>query len=83
MAFFRLGDDEGAVHSEPVCDTDRIFVNVIPGTEEELTSLMARWGMEFPRAWCFGVPVGFVASDEASSFAGLQSLSEEGIQLGI
>ncbi|PSN74529.1 hypothetical protein BS50DRAFT_18058 [Corynespora cassiicola Philippines] len=58
-AFFRLGDVEGAVHSEPQCNTDRIFVNVVPGTEKELRSLMGRWGMTFPRAWCFGVPIPF------------------------
>ncbi|KAF1847841.1 uncharacterized protein K460DRAFT_374814 [Cucurbitaria berberidis CBS 394.84] len=64
VAFFRIGDEEGAVHSEPKCDVDRIFVNVVPGTESELRRLMARWGMGFPRAWCFGVPVGFIRSDE-------------------
>lgn len=58
VAFFRVGDDEGAVHSEPPCTEDRIFINVVPGTEEELKGLMRRWGMEFPRAWCLGVPVG-------------------------
>jgi hypothetical protein len=50
VAFFRLGDEEGAVHSEPRCDTDRIIVNVIPGTEQELRMLMERWSMGFPRA---------------------------------
>ncbi|KAF2125492.1 hypothetical protein P153DRAFT_370148 [Dothidotthia symphoricarpi CBS 119687] len=64
VAFFRLGDQKGAVHSEPKCDVDRIFINVVPGTEEEMRALMARWGMGFPRAWCFGVPVGLVRSDE-------------------
>lgn len=60
VAFFRLGDEEGAVHSEPPCHQDRIFVNVVPGGEDELRGLMARWGMGFPRAWSFGVPaVGF------------------------
>ncbi|KAF2269405.1 hypothetical protein CC78DRAFT_529196 [Lojkania enalia] len=58
-AFFRLGDVEGAVHSEPPCHTDRIFINVVPGSEDELRALMARWGLRFPRAWCFGVPVMF------------------------
>lgn len=58
VAFFRVGDDEGAVHSEPPCTEDRIFINVVPGTEDELRGLMRRWGMEFPRAWCLGVPVG-------------------------
>ncbi|KAF2021274.1 hypothetical protein BU24DRAFT_416933 [Aaosphaeria arxii CBS 175.79] len=59
VAFFRLGDEEGAVHSEPKCDVDRVFINVVPGSEEELKALMERWGLGFPRAWCFGVPVGF------------------------
>jgi hypothetical protein len=70
VAYFRIGGEEGAVHSEPRCDTDRIFINVIPGTEQDLRSLMERWGMEFPRAWCFGMPVGFVESDEACTFLG-------------
>jgi len=30
--------------------------------------LMQRFGMEYPRAWCFGMPVGFVKSDEACAF---------------
>ncbi|KAA8648523.1 hypothetical protein EYZ11_008819 [Aspergillus tanneri] len=51
--FFRVGSDDGAIHSEPRMDRDdRIFVNVVPGTEEELRTLLQRWGMEFPRAWC-------------------------------
>jgi hypothetical protein len=58
-AFFRLGDEDGAVHSEPPCHTDRIFVNVVPGTKNELKALMKRWGLGYPRAWCFGVPVAF------------------------
>jgi hypothetical protein len=64
VAFFRIGDEEGAVHSEPRCDVDRVFVNVTPGTEADLRALMARLEMGFPRAWCFGMPVGFVGSDE-------------------
>ncbi|KAF2191777.1 hypothetical protein K469DRAFT_718793 [Zopfia rhizophila CBS 207.26] len=63
VAFFRLGDTEGAVHSEPPCTCDRIFINVIPGTSDELKSLMERWGLSFPRAWCFGVPVAFDDDD--------------------
>ncbi|KAJ5573580.1 uncharacterized protein N7459_008007 [Penicillium hispanicum] len=54
--FFRVGEDEGAVHSEPMSHGDRIFVNVVPGHEADLKSLMARWGMEYPRAWCVGLP---------------------------
>lgn len=57
MVFFRLGGREGAVHSEPRIDCDRVFVNVVPGTEEELRGLMGRWGMEFPRSWSLGVPM--------------------------
>ena len=80
LAFFRLGDSEGAVHSEPKCDVDRIFVNVVPGTEGELRSLMGRWGMEFPRAWCFGVPGGYVARDEGEGF---RKTEGEGECLGV
>lgn len=54
--FFRVGEDEGAVHSEPRSHGDRIFVNVVPGHEGDLESLMAKWGMEYPRAWCVGLP---------------------------
>ncbi|KXJ96456.1 hypothetical protein Micbo1qcDRAFT_977 [Microdochium bolleyi] len=50
--FFRLGPDCGAVHSEPPqAEDDRVFVNVVPGTEAELRGLMTKWGMEFPRSW--------------------------------
>ncbi len=56
-SFFRVGDRDGAVHSEPPCPVDRIFVNVIPGTETGLTEYMSTWGMEFPRAWTIGVPL--------------------------
>lgn len=55
--FFRIGEDEGAVHSEPRSHGDRIFVNVVPGDEMDLRCLMAKWGMEFPRAWCVGLPL--------------------------
>ncbi|EEH18309.1 hypothetical protein PABG_00872 [Paracoccidioides brasiliensis Pb03] len=57
--FFRVGDEEGAVHSEPRCHGDRIFVNVVPGREEELRDLMKKWDMEFPRAWCLDLPLQF------------------------
>ncbi|KAF2403183.1 hypothetical protein EJ06DRAFT_459295, partial [Trichodelitschia bisporula] len=54
--FFRIGGREGAVHSEPPICGDRIFVNVVPGTERELRDLMGRWGVGYPRAWSWGVP---------------------------
>jgi len=54
--FFRVGEKEGAVHTEPRSHGDRIFVNVVPGSEVDLKCLMAKWGMEFPRAWCVGLP---------------------------
>ncbi|KAF2801535.1 uncharacterized protein BDZ99DRAFT_344567, partial [Mytilinidion resinicola] len=57
--WFRLGAVEGAMHSEPNCSSNegaqgRVFVNVVPGTEEQLKGLMGKWGMAFPRAWCVG-----------------------------
>ncbi|KAJ5482577.1 hypothetical protein N7475_001389 [Penicillium sp. IBT 31633x] len=55
--FFRVGEDKGAVHSEPPSHGDRIFVNVVPGHEADLKALMAKWGMEYPRAWCVGLPL--------------------------
>jgi hypothetical protein len=57
--FFRIGEERGAVHSEPPQNCDRVFINIVPGTEAELSDLMAKWGMEFPRAWSFGVPFNF------------------------
>ncbi|RSL56750.1 hypothetical protein CEP54_008660 [Fusarium duplospermum] len=54
---FRVGRDFGAVHSEPSMsegEHGRIFINVVPGTEEELRSLTTKWGMEFPRQWWIG-----------------------------
>ncbi|KAI5917978.1 hypothetical protein F4810DRAFT_610202 [Camillea tinctor] len=51
-AFFRIGQEAGAVHSEPRMSAgDRIFVNVVPGRREELGALMGKWGMSFPRSW--------------------------------
>lgn len=56
--FFRIGQEQGAVHSEPPQDCDRVFVNIVPGTEEELQELMAKWGMTtFPRSWSIGLPM--------------------------
>ncbi|KAI0392427.1 hypothetical protein F5Y17DRAFT_358996 [Xylariaceae sp. FL0594] len=50
--WFRIGHDDGAVHSEPAMSHgDRIFVNVVPGTKDELKTLFSRWAMEFPRSW--------------------------------
>ncbi|KAI1193197.1 hypothetical protein F5X97DRAFT_315139 [Nemania serpens] len=52
FAFFHIGQDKGAVHSEPPMSSgDRIFVNVVPGKEDELGNLMTKWGMNFPRSW--------------------------------
>lgn len=65
VAVFKTGHKSGAVHSEPRCHVDRVFVNVVPGTEEELKKVMEKWGMGWPRAWCWG---GDVRSDEAESF---------------
>ncbi|KAI1802355.1 hypothetical protein F4811DRAFT_405511 [Daldinia bambusicola] len=49
---FRIGQERGAVHSEPCMSKgDRIFVNVVPGKEDELSSLLAKWGMSCPRSW--------------------------------
>ena len=56
-SFFRVGDEKGAMHSEPPIPGDRVFVNVVPGCELELRKLMATWGMSFPRSWSLGVPL--------------------------
>ncbi|KAI1175168.1 hypothetical protein F4777DRAFT_551556 [Nemania sp. FL0916] len=51
-AFFHIGQANGAVHSEPcMSGGDRIFVNVVPGREDELRKLTTMWGMNFPRSW--------------------------------
>ncbi|KAK6505091.1 hypothetical protein TWF481_007013 [Arthrobotrys musiformis] len=59
--FFKVGEGVGAVHSEPRMDGgERVFVNIVPGREEELREVMGKWGMEeWPRDWCLGVPGGF------------------------
>ncbi|OSS46899.1 hypothetical protein B5807_08873 [Epicoccum nigrum] len=56
VALFRTGLACGAVHSEPPCGVERVFVNVVPGGEGELRALMQRFGMAFPRAWSLGLP---------------------------
>ncbi|KAH7413931.1 hypothetical protein DE146DRAFT_12480 [Phaeosphaeria sp. MPI-PUGE-AT-0046c] len=65
IVVFKTGQRSGAVHSEPRCNVDRVFINVVPGTEDELKKLMAKWGLGWPRAWCLGVDV---RSDETESF---------------
>lgn len=61
VAIFRVDgyndyNGEPAMHSEPSLDAgDRVFVHVVPGTEEELKRLVEGWVMEFPRYWCVGV----------------------------
>ncbi|KAE9982560.1 hypothetical protein EG327_005808 [Venturia inaequalis] len=56
--FFRIGQEQGAVHSEPPQNCDRVFVNIVPGTAGELQDLMAKWGMTaFPRSWSIGLPM--------------------------
>ncbi len=57
--FLRVGDRNGAIHSEPPSPCDRVFVSVLPGSEAELTMLAKRWGMKFPRAWSLGVPLDY------------------------
>ncbi|KAF3923509.1 hypothetical protein ABW21_db0209199 [Orbilia brochopaga] len=57
-AFFKVGKHVGAVHSEPPMRVPRVFVNIVPGREDELRGVMRRWGMEFPRAWSLP-PLGF------------------------
>ncbi|KAK0663436.1 hypothetical protein QBC41DRAFT_381328 [Cercophora samala] len=67
MIFFRVGGLEGAVHSEPPIDSDRIFINVIPGEPGQLEELTKRWGMGYPRAWSLGVPLVFGGDKESNS----------------
>lgn len=80
IAFFRLGDSEGAVHSEPKCDVDRVFVNVVPGSEQQLRTLMERWGMEFPRAWCVGLPGSVVLDGEVGAFVKKEEDEEQEVE---
>ncbi|KAI1091178.1 hypothetical protein F5B19DRAFT_286960 [Rostrohypoxylon terebratum] len=52
VAVFRIGSEQGAVHSEPALGGgDRVFVNVVPGRRAELAGLVRKWGMSFPRSW--------------------------------
>lgn len=41
-SFFRVGDKNGAMHSEPPISCDRVFVNIVPGSELELRKLMGK-----------------------------------------
>jgi hypothetical protein len=48
MVVFRVGNrNNSAVHSEPPMHTDRIFVSVLPGTEEQIRQLAANRNGEF------------------------------------
>ncbi|KAH7240825.1 uncharacterized protein BKA55DRAFT_575832 [Fusarium redolens] len=54
---FKVGREFGAVHSEPCMSKEargRVFINVVPGMEDELRVLMGKWGMKFPRQWWVG-----------------------------
>ena len=44
LAIFRVGDEEkGAVHSEPHITVDRLFISILPGSEEEIRELYNFW----------------------------------------
>jgi hypothetical protein len=60
---YREGSGVGAaMHSEPpMGEGDRVFVHVVPGTEDEVRRLVEGWGMEFPRDWSVGVLVNWGA----------------------
>ncbi|KAI1445779.1 hypothetical protein F5Y02DRAFT_385319 [Annulohypoxylon stygium] len=59
VAVFRIGSEDGAVHSEPALGGgDRVFVNVVPGRRAELAGLVRKWGMSFPRSWWIAPGVG-------------------------
>lgn len=48
MVVFRVGNrNNSAVHSEPPMHTDRIFVSILPGTEEQIRQLAADRNGEF------------------------------------
>ena len=43
LAIFRVADEESAVHSEPHITTDRLFISILPGSEEEICELYNFW----------------------------------------
>lgn len=75
--FFRIGAHEGSVHSEPPVGVDRVFVNIVPGRRDDFERLMARWGLEFPRSWSYGVPVVY---EEEQVVAASQGVRNDGQQ---
>lgn len=43
-AFFIVGDrNRAAAHSEPKIDGERLFISVLPGNDDEINELYARW----------------------------------------
>ncbi|KAF2437066.1 hypothetical protein EJ08DRAFT_11967 [Tothia fuscella] len=50
----KTGEQYGTIHSTPPIPCDRVFVNIIPGTEHELRTLTAKYGMGYPRDWIMG-----------------------------
>lgn len=66
VCFLRTGESNGAVLSEPPSHVDRIFVNVVPGTEAELRKLTTKYGMKYPRSLSYGALQSF-ASEQNSA----------------
>lgn len=48
VALFRVGDEKGAVHSEPNIKTDRLFISILPGSYEEIDELYNNWHPKEP-----------------------------------
>jgi len=39
------GGIDGAIHSEPKIDDNRMFISILPGTKENIEGLKKRWNL--------------------------------------
>ena len=55
--FFRVGDDNVAMHSEPPIPSDRVFASIVPGSEQEMNKLISNRIMSLTKSWSLCIPL--------------------------